>query len=126
MADTQWYTSLKKPSLTPPNWVFGPVWTTLYIMMGFSLYLYLQKSSNPYALTLFFTQLALNLSWSPTFFVFRQICPALFIILLTIVLTCLTATEFWKKSKLAALFLVPYIAWMSLASYLNLYICVNN
>ncbi|NTU73221.1 tryptophan-rich sensory protein [Candidatus Roizmanbacteria bacterium] len=118
-----WYATLHKPTYTPPNWVFGPVWTTLYILMGIALYLVFQKKTKKVerirGIYLFFTQLALNVIWSVVFFGIHQIgggCVVIVLLWLTIALTIL---NFYKISKPAAYCLVPYLVWTSYASFLN-------
>ena len=108
-----WYTTLNKPSWNPPNWLFGPVWTTLYIMMGiaFSLVWHSSHPNRKQALTIFAVQFLLNLAW--TFFFFNQHQLQLaFMILVNIIV-------FYRIHKTAGLLLVPYLAWVSIAAFLN-------
>lgn len=117
-----WFTTINKPSFNPPNWLFAPVWTTLYILMGISLYLVWQKNathSKTRAILMFGIQLFLNFLWSIIFFglhepgwAFVDIVVLLFSIILTIV-------EFRKLSKAAAWLLLPYILWVAFATALN-------
>lgn len=130
-----WYASLAKPAATPPGWVFGPVWTALYFLMGVAAWLVWKQwgtsSSSARlrihtALTVFGLQLLLNVFWSVVFFGLRLPGAALFEIIflwLTIVATILA---FYKISRLAAWLLVPYLVWVSYAGYLNFSIWVLN
>lgn len=118
-----WFDALVKPALFPPGWVFGVVWTILYVMMGFALALVLASSRRghkPAAVKMFAVQLAANLCWSPIFFGLHQIALAFFWILLMIVLVLATLAMFVRVSRLAAALLLPYLAWISFAAVLNL------
>lgn len=123
---SDWYKSLKKSTLTPPSYVFGPVWTALYTLMIISLIIYLQSKYTTRGLTLFGAQLAVNLLWSPLFFGKQLICLSLVNVIIMNVLVFLTYIEFKKSSLIAANLLIPYMIWILLAAYLNLYICINN
>jgi len=118
-----WYATLAKPSFNPPGWVFGPVWGTLYTMMGVAAWLIWRKGvSTPgvrSALILFALQLALNAAWSPIFFGARQILWAFVVIVALWVAILLTTVAFWRHSRPAAVLLMPYLAWVSFASVLN-------
>lgn len=118
-----WYAALAKPELNPPSWIFGPVWTTLYILMGIALYLVWRKGVKTkgvrIALTAFVVQLVLNAIWSPIFFGAEAPGIAFAVIAAMWVAIMMTIFLFWRISKPAALLLVPYIAWVSFASYLN-------
>ena len=120
---TSWYLFLNKPSFSPPNWIFGPVWTALYTLMGIALFLVWKKGvTNKEArgtVVLFLIHLALNSLWSIIFFGFHNLLLAfLEIILLWLVIILVTA-KFYKINKLAAYLLIPYILWVSFASVLN-------
>lgn len=121
-----WYDALKKSSLTPPAWVFGPIWTVLYTLMSISLIIYLRSNYTLYGLVLFGVQLVLNLVWSTLFFNKRLICTSALNNIVLNLLVFLTYQEFKKSSIIAANLLLPYMAWIALALYLNLYICLNN
>lgn len=117
-----WYATLNQPELAPPNWVFGPVWTTLYALMGVAAWLVWREGTGrarQVALGLFGVQLALNFSWSFVFFGAEAILPALVVILVLLFFIGTTATAFWRIDRRAALLLVPYLAWVSFATYLN-------
>lgn len=118
-----WYAGIIKPSFNPPDWIFGPVWTLLYIMMGFSCWLVtLQESVLGHkrtALILFGAQLLLNGIWSPLFFGLKNPGLALIDIIFLWVFIGLTVRSFWKVSKTAAVLLIPYWGWVSFATVLN-------
>lgn len=117
-----WYPTLKKPAWNPPNSVFGPVWTALYLGMGFAAWLVWTKAGFNAArlpLTLFVVQLVLNLAWSFFFFAFRN-PGAAFVELCVLWLTIVaTLVAFWRVSALAGVLLIPYLAWVSFAGVLN-------
>lgn len=118
---TGWYSTINKPSWNPPNWIFGPVWTTLYVMMGsaFALVWHANHVEKKRAIFLFVFQFVLNLLWTPIFFGLHWIGLALVDIILLFILIILTIMQFAKISKLAAWLLVPYLAWVGFASALN-------
>lgn len=125
-----WYNFLNKPSFSPPNWVFGPVWTTLYFMMGVAAFLIWKKSfkKKPVteALTYFLIQLFLNFIWSFLFFGLRSPLLGLIDIIVLWVFILVTMIKFFKLSKPAAYLLVPYLLWVSFATVLNLFIVILN
>lgn len=115
-----WYDSLDKPFFTPPGWLFGPVWTVLYLAMAVSGWLVWRRQGfSGAAMSLFFVQLALNLGWSIVFFGLRA--PALGLVEITVlwVAILLTILAFRGISRPAALLLVPYLAWVTFATLLN-------
>ena len=116
-----WYSTLVRPPGTPPNWIFGPVWSALYAMIGISFALiWHQGSLGKNRLTqLFFVQLILSLVWTPVFFGAHLIVPALIVIILMWIFIALTIRAFAKVSKPAAYLLIPYLLWVSYATYLN-------
>jgi benzodiazapine receptor len=121
---SSWYSTINKPSFNPPNWIFGPVWISLYIMMGISLYLVWQKSglqgiSIKKAIIFFGIQLALNSLWSIIFFGAHSPMAAFFEIIVLWVFILLTLLEFQKISSPAGWLLVPYLLWVTFASILN-------
>ena len=120
---TGWYTTLVKPSFNPPNWLFAPVWTSLYIMMGIALFLVWNSGAaedvKRTAVTLFIVQLVLNFLWSFVFFYAQQPGWALDNIILMWIFIFLTILWFGKISSLSAWLLVPYICWVSFATVLN-------
>lgn len=122
-----WYQSITKPSFNPPNWIFGPVWTLLFALMAISFYLILiQKPVAKKSIVLFLSQLFFNFLWSFLFFFIHNPLLAYINILVLIVLVVLTTKHFIKINRLAGLLLIPYIAWISFASILNLAIVLLN
>jgi tryptophan-rich sensory protein len=121
---TTWYPTLIKPSFNPPNWIFAPVWTSLYIMMGIAAGLvWNQITSNKEAVTKalqFFTvQLVLNAMWSYLFFGLHNLMLASIEVVLLWLLIFETYTQFTKINKIAGYLLLPYLAWVSFASVLT-------
>ena len=118
-----WYLTLNKPSFNPPNWIFAPVWTILYILMGIAAGIVWSKGFYHLrvktALYHFGFQLLLNALWSILFFGLKNPLAALFVILTLLVLIVLTIKWFRVVSKKAALLLLPYLAWVAFASVLN-------
>jgi len=124
-----WYPVINKPTWNPPSWLFGPVWTTLFIMMGVALYLVWSKKVNSkvrIALKMFATQLTLNILWSVFFFGLGNFWLAFGEILVLWVFIFWTIIKFWKVDKTAGALLVPYILWVSFAAYLNLIVASLN
>jgi len=120
--DNGWYAALEKPAFQPPSWAFGAVWTTLYTMMGIALAAILNEPPSKLrstALTLFFVQLALNFAWSPIFFGAQMIDVALIVIVTMLVLALATANLFRQIRPVAGWLLLPYLAWLCLATALN-------
>ena len=118
-----WYQTIQKPSWNPPNWIFGPVWTTLYVMMGIALFLVWKEDTSEelkkIAIGLFAVQLTLNFFWSFIFFNQQQPGWALVEIIAMWFFILLTIFAFAQVNKTAAWLLVPYISWVSFASILN-------
>ena len=125
-----WYESLKRPSFNPPNWIFGPVWTGLYTLMGISFFMVWQKRADhpqvKTALVFFFIQLILNALWSVAFFGLRSPLSGLMDIVLLWIAILLTIKSFFKISKTAALLLLPYFLWVSFAVLLNFSLWILN
>jgi len=119
-AITTWYAALQRPSFAPPNWVFFPVWTSLFIMMGISLFLVWQKKEkNVNALYIFAAQLVLNVLWSVVFFGLRSPLLGLIEIIILWIAILATILSFMKISRTAGYLLIPYILWVSFAAILN-------
>jgi len=118
-----WYAVANKPWFNPPNWIFAPVWTSLYILMGIALFLVWKSGAvaavKQTAVTLFAIQLTLNFFWSIIFFKLQQPGWAFAEIIVMWVMILLTIFWFGKISSAAAWLLVPYISWVSFASVLN-------
>ena len=118
----EWYMSLEKPSWNPPSWLFGPVWTTLYIAMAVAAWLVWQEAGfdgATAALSMFFVQLVLNLAWSGVFFALRSPGWALVEITALWVAILVTAVLFFRHSGWAGALMVPYLLWVSFAAVLN-------
>jgi tryptophan-rich sensory protein len=118
-----WYALANKPWFNPPNWIFAPVWTTLYVLMGIALFLVWKSDAatgiKQAAISLFAVQLILNFFWSLIFFKMQQPGWAFAEIILMWVMILLTILSFGKIASTAAWLLVPYICWVSFASLLN-------
>lgn len=117
-----WYSQIEKPSWTPPSWLFGPVWTALYVAMGVAAWLVWRRGgweANRGALTLFFVQLVLNAAWSGLFFGLESPGLAMAEIVLLWMFILATLLAFWRVSRVAGLLLVPYLLWVTFASALN-------
>ena len=117
-----WYAGLAKPAATPPGWLFPIAWTILYALIGFALAIVVAArgaSGRMLAIGLFVAQFAVNLAWSPTFFGAHQIRIALAILLVMIVLTIATILAFARVRRRAAWLMVPYLAWLCFAAWIN-------
>lgn len=117
-----WYVTLNKPSWNPPSWLFGPVWTLLYIMMAIAAWLVWRKGGwalQRWPLSLFVIQWLLNAIWTPLFFGMHLIGLALVDIVLLWIAIVATLAAFWRVSRPAAWLLVPYLMWVSFATALN-------
>ncbi len=123
-AISNWYIYLNKPSFSPPNYLFGPVWTTLYFLMGVSLYLVWQKKKK--VPSIFWVQLFLNAIWSILFFGLKSPILGLLDIIFLLIAIVLTVKSFYKSSKAAAFLLLPYLAWVTFATVLNFSIWILN
>jgi benzodiazapine receptor len=125
-----WYVTLNKPFFTPPNWLFAPVWLTLYTLMGISLFLVWRLGVHDrhvkMALALFGVQLLLNAFWSIAFFGLRSPLAGLLVILMLWIAIAATIVKFLPLSKPAGLLLLPYILWVSIAAALNVAIVLLN
>lgn len=124
-----WYVTLIKPSFNPPNYLFGPVWTTLYILMGISLFIVLNKAKEfdkKKIIVVFSLQLILNFLWSFIFFEFHQLGLACIEIVLMWFSILYMIIVFYKTKKWAAYINIPYLLWVSFASVLTFTICFLN
>ena len=118
-APGEWYAQLAKPAFNPPPWVFGPAWTTLYILIAVAGWRVWRRDRGGWAMTLWWVQLGLNFAWSPVFFAAHQIGLALVIVVaLFVVILGFMATA-WRRAPLSAWLFVPYAAWVGFASVLN-------
>lgn len=117
-----WYETLNKPVFTPPSTIFAPVWIVLYLMMFASFIIFLRTETSEdktQGILLFFSQLVLNLLWSPVFFYWKNIDLSMVIIILMLAFLVYTLLSFFRISKLAGLLLIPYFLWVCFATYLN-------
>lgn len=117
-----WFDAVRKPSFMPPGWVFGVVWTILYALMGIAVAIVISSSSSMLrsrALAFFTAQLTLNYLWSPVFFGAGAIDLGFLLIVAMVVLVIVTTSLFWRVERVAALLLLPYLAWLCLATALN-------
>ena len=125
-----WYVDLRKPGFNPPNWIFAPVWTILFVLMGVSLYLIWKKGlkakENKPAVYVFLVQLILNIFWSVLFFGLHSPVAGFVEIIFLWLAILWTIIKFYKISKASAYLLVPYILWVSFAGILNLSILILN
>jgi len=126
---TTWYIHLNKPAFNPPNWIFGPVWTALYLLIGIVLYLILErkiKNKKNIILSVFLMQLFLNLLWSIIFFGMHL--PSLAFIEIAFLWGSIVwlVVNLWKVSRSASLILIPYLCWVSFAAILNLTVVILN
>jgi tryptophan-rich sensory protein len=119
-----WYDSLLRPAVAPPNWVFGPVWTALFALMGTGLWLVWTRATEAprdvrVAVVIFAAHFAFNLGWSAAFFGMRELGLGLAVIAVLWVLIVATMWAFDRVDRRAALLLVPYLLWVSFAAFLN-------
>jgi tryptophan-rich sensory protein len=122
-----WYSELVKPSFSPPDWIFAPVWITLYLLMGFAIWLiWLNPKKTQKVFTIYFTHLFINASWSITFFALHQVLASLLIIALIIFLVIWLVKLYYPINKISAILMLPYITWLGFAFSLNYSIFVLN
>lgn len=121
-----WYGALAKPPFNPPNWVFAPVWFTLYVLIGIAgARTFLQDPSSP-AFFLWLLQMVLNWAWSPTWFSLHLLWPAFAIIAVLLALIVAFMVTAWRGDRVSALLFVPYAMWVAFASSLNFSIAILN
>ena len=122
MFNSFWYNSLNKPLLSPPDYVFAPVWAFLYLTIFVTLFIYfLKKHKNKKDGYIYFCiQILLNIIWSPTFFVLKNIGFALLVIILLDIFVFLTIRTFYSVTKISGIILIPYFLWIIFATYLNI------
>ncbi len=121
-----WYSTLVKPSFNPPDWVFGPVWTILYILMAIAIWNVWIKSKNINLVYLYFIHLFFNTTWSVVFFGFNQIELALINLIVLILFIVILFRKYKVISKLSAYLMIPYFLWCCFAFLLNLNLMVLN
>jgi len=126
---SSWYAFINKPSFSPPNWLFAPVWTLLYILMSIAAFLIWQKRDNPkakQALRFYGTQLILNALWSIIFFGMHNPGLAFLEIIFLWSFILITLIKFYQINKIAGLLFIPYLLWVSFALILNLFVWMIN
>lgn len=125
----EWYYNLNKSKISPPSWIFGIVWPILYLLMAISFIIIIRNDKcNKFCrpLIYFGIQLIFNLLWTSLFFKLKNPFLSLIDLILIIIFTIITIVEFYKISLYASLLLIPYILWLFLAFYLNIYIVIYN
>jgi tryptophan-rich sensory protein len=129
MSVTSWYLTLNRSALTPPGYMFGVIWTILYLMMALAVWRVWQAEDGSWwtqAQRLWLLQLAIGFSWNIVFFGLRQIEFGMVVILLTVLAVLATMLRFFRIDRLAGWLMVPLLIWVTCASYLQLYIMINN
>lgn len=121
-----WYNTIERSMLTPPNYVFGIVWSVIYIMIASAGWLLWLQSGNRQLKNLFLTQLILNWAWSPLFFIYHLVNISLLVVALLIMIVGFIIKKGWYLDRIFASLLVPYFLWLSFAFYLNGYIFSYN
>lgn len=114
-----WYEGLVKPPFNPPNWLFGPVWTILYIMIAIAGWRTFERRRSSTAMKVWWLQLVLNFAWSPTFFSLQSLAGALVIALAMVAAVAAFVVLSWREDRPSALLFLPYLAWVAFASLLN-------
>jgi translocator protein len=125
-APGEWYASLDKPPFNPPNWLFGPVWFALYVMIAIAGWRTFIREPGGTAMKLWFGQMALNWLWSLTWFTLHWLWPAFIVIASILALILAFIAVSWREDRVSAWLFVPYAAWVGFASLLNLSIAVLN
>lgn len=114
-----WYAALPKPAFTPPNWIFPPVWTILYIIVAIAGARTWRRDRGGAAMRIWFAQLALGFMWSPVFFLLHDVLAAFILILAFLVAILIFIGLVWRRDRMSGLFFVPYAAWVMFAAVLN-------
>lgn len=122
----EWYRSLAKPPFNPPNWVFAPVWSVLYVVIGLVGARTWLAFRRGVAMRLWFAQLLFNFAWSPAFFGYRDPAAALIIVIALLISVAGFIFASWRQDRAAALLFLPYLAWVCFAAALNVSILVLN
>lgn len=125
----QWYLTIAKPTWTPPGWLFGPVWTTLYIMMAVAAWLVWRETGRNFkekSIQLYLVKMILNASWSWVFFGLHQIGWAVVNIIILLLLIIVVTVLFYRTKKIAGYLMIPYLLWVSFATVLNFNIWLLN
>ena len=121
-----WYSQIVQPSFSPPSWVFGPVWTTLYLLMSLAVWLSWLSQKDKKTLKIYFIHIFFNAIWSIIFFGFHQISIALFDLLIILFFILWLMRIYYKSNKLSFLLMIPYLLWSSYALLLNVSIFYLN
>jgi tryptophan-rich sensory protein len=121
-----WYVSLNKPSFNPPNWIFAPVWTSLYLLIGLSFYFVWKKGINGRVTLIYFLQLFLNLLWSVLFFGFGDLLLAFIEIIILLIVIIVNLICFYRISRVAGYLFIPYLFWVGFALILNFTFLIIN
>ncbi len=122
----EWYAALNKPFFTPPNWVFAPVWTTLYTIIGYVGWRLWQRENNKLAMTLWTVQMLLNFIWTPVFFGLHMTLLGLVIVSTMAVTLALFIKLNWSRDRVSAVLFLPYLLWVCIATALNAGIVILN
>jgi tryptophan-rich sensory protein len=125
-APGEWYAGLNKPPFNPPNWIFGPVWFTLYVLIAVAGWRTFMSEPNGIGMKLWYGQMVLNWVWSPVWFGLHLIWPAFVVIVAIDALVLAFIANRWSRDRTSALLFVPYAAWVLFASLLNLSIAILN
>lgn len=115
----EWYASLAKPPFNPPNWVFAPAWTLLYVLIAVAGWRTWERERAGAAMKIWALQLVLNFAWSPTFFGAKQMGPALVVILALLASIALFIATVWNRDRVSGWLFAPYAAWVAFATLLN-------
>ena len=122
-----WYSLLNKPTFNPPDWVFGPVWTTLYLMMTLAIWLFWHsKSGEKKTVHVYLIHLVVNTTWSVVFFVLHNMVLALFVLILLIGLIIILILRFKRVNVVSSYLMIPYLLWCSFALFLNVNLIMIN
>ncbi len=125
-APGEWYAQLSKPAFNPPNWIFGPVWTVLYVLIAMAGWRQFETERSSAAMKLWWAQLGLNFLWSPTFFVLQMPWFALVVIVALLAVIVMFIARVRNSDRVSALAFLPYFAWVAFATALNLSIAILN
>jgi translocator protein len=121
-----WFEALNKPVFNPPNWIFAPVWSTLYVLIAIAGWRVWRLENAGPLMKIWVAQLVLNFLWSPVFFTMHQIGLALLVIICLLALIAVFVAVAWKRERFAAWLFVPYLAWVAFATLLNIALFVLN
>lgn len=121
-----WYEQLDKPPFNPPNWLFGPVWFVLYVLIAIAGWRTFLAEPRGTGMKLWYAQMALNWLWSPTWFTLHWLWPAFAVIAALLAVILLYIVDRWRRDRLTAWLFVPYAAWVGFASLLNLSVAILN